>query len=237
MVATYSTFRPVTAWDRLLLYFGVEPDQEVTALDPFSLGLAPFIRVGESGSGGKVCRDVVYGLFPQWAEMQYGRNTFNSRCETVAQLRSFREAWRKGRRCIVPVEALFEPCYESGKPERCCLKRPGGEPMGVAGMWERMPSIDARWIFTFSMVTVKAASHPVYGRMNKPDQEKRMPVILDSNEYGHWLSCSVDRAPEFFRQWTGQLEMSAAPLSAALRASRAFEERNDAPPPESRAPS
>lgn len=210
----FTTYDPVTSPDRLSAYFGVEPGQDIIAIDPVAVGLAPFIRTGEVGSDGKICDDGSFGLFPLWAEMQYGRKTFNSRCETVSQLHSFREAWWRGQRCIVPVEALFEPCYESGEPTRCRIQQPGAVPMGIAGMWERTKGVDGRWIYTFSMVTVNADAHPVYRRMNKPDQEKRMPVILDPDAYGTWLSCAVDQAPAFFRQWAGQLEANVAPLLA-----------------------
>ena len=39
-------------------------------------------------------------------EVVYGRRTYNARSETVAEKPSFRDAWRNGQHCIVPVEAL-----------------------------------------------------------------------------------------------------------------------------------
>ena len=48
------------------------------------------------------------GLIPYWCEdPKGGRKPINAKCETVAILPTFREAyWR--RRCIVPVDGFFE---------------------------------------------------------------------------------------------------------------------------------
>ncbi|MNW19317.1 hypothetical protein D3C71_2192550 [compost metagenome] len=39
-----------------------------------------------------------------------------------------------------------------------------------------------------------------------------MVVILDPEEYDPWLACPVADAPNFFKQWMGQLDASPAPL-------------------------
>ena len=62
------------------------------------------------------------------------------------------------------------------------------------------------------MLTVNADGHPVFKRMHKPTDEKRMVVILDSGEYDDWLGCSVEDARKYFKQWTGHLDAFDAPL-------------------------
>lgn len=48
-----------------------------------------------------------FGLVPGLAkEVKYGLRTYNARTETVSQLASFKNAWAKGRHCIIPVEAF-----------------------------------------------------------------------------------------------------------------------------------
>jgi putative SOS response-associated peptidase YedK len=207
-----SNYRPVTRSDRLLTFFGVERERDELPPEIWPLGLAPFIRLGEEGSGNRVCDDGVFGLLPQWAEMAHGKKTYNARTETVARLPSFRDAWRKGQRCIVPAEAIFEPCWETGSAVRWCIQRPGAVPMGIAGIWERWRAPDGNWQYTFAMLTVNADGHPVFSRMHRPDDEKRMVVILDETDYGEWLSCRVSDAPKFFKQWMGPLDASPEPL-------------------------
>ncbi len=57
-------------------------------------------------------------------EVTYGRRTYNARSETVSNLPSFKTAWKRGQRCIIPTEKNYEPNYESGKPVRWAIETP-----------------------------------------------------------------------------------------------------------------
>jgi putative SOS response-associated peptidase YedK len=49
-----------------------------------------------------------WGLIPYWCQDPAGgRKPINAKCETVRDLPTFRDAYRK-RRCIVPVDGFFE---------------------------------------------------------------------------------------------------------------------------------
>lgn len=209
-----SNYLPVSRADRLLTFFGAQ--REFTKGEPaevFPLGLAPFIRLAEDGSGNRICDDGVFGLLPHFAtELAYGRHTYNARSETVHKLVSFKTAWARGQRCIVPAEVVYEPYWDTGKAVRWAIQRPGQVPMGIAGIWRKWRAPDGRELFTFAMLTVNADGHPVMQRFHRPGDEKRMVVILPEADYGAWLSCSVEEAPQFFRQYTGALETYAAPL-------------------------
>ena len=58
---------------------------------------------------GEVSLDALrWGLIPYWCQDPAGgRKPINAKCETVRDLPSFRDAYRK-RRCIVPVDGFFE---------------------------------------------------------------------------------------------------------------------------------
>jgi putative SOS response-associated peptidase YedK len=210
-----SNYRPVTRADHLLTFFGVErdpktPPPEVTDIWP--LQLAPFIRLHEDGSGNKVIDDGIFGLLPFFAkELAYGRKTYNARSETVHSKPSFREAWKRGRRCIIPAQLVYEPNWESGKAVRWAVQQPGAVPMGIAGVYSPWTDEHGKTRGTFAMLTVNADGHPVYKRFHRPGDEKRMIVILDPDDYNRWLSCTPDEAKAYFKQWMGPLDAFAAP--------------------------
>ena len=54
--------------------------------------------------------------------------------------------------------------------------------------------------------------HPVFQRMQKPNDVKRMVVILDPANYNDWLQSPMGGAKEYFRQWHGPLDAFASPL-------------------------
>jgi putative SOS response-associated peptidase YedK len=207
----------------LLTFFGVEREKDGPVGDVFPLGTAPFIRLSKEGQeGGRpalVAEDGMYGLLPHFAtELKYGRRTYNARSETVAKLPSFRQAWAHGQRCIIPAEALFEPCYETGKAVRWCISQVGDVPLGVAGIYRRWRDPDGGTeLLTFCMLTVNCDDHPFYKRFHAPGEEKRMPVILDRDQYLPWLSCSLAEAPRYFQEWHGPLIGQAAPNARPAR--------------------
>jgi putative SOS response-associated peptidase YedK len=225
-----SNYVPVSRRDRLLTFFGVERDRDDPTVDAWPLGLAPFIRLAEDGSGlERVVDDGIFGLLPHFAtEIGFGRRTYNARSETVHQLPSFRDAWAQGRRCVIPCEAIYEPNWESGQCVRWAIYQEGQVPFGVAGLYAPWRHPDGRDVFSFAMLTVNADGHPLMQRFHRPEDEKRMVVILDPEDYGNWLTCRVQDAPAYFRRWEKPLKAEASPLPP--RAPKAGSVRTLRPP-------
>ncbi|WOB10223.1 SOS response-associated peptidase family protein [Piscinibacter gummiphilus] len=211
----------------MLTFFGVEIPANLHERDVFPLGEAPFIRLQVEGQeGGRpamVAEQGAFGLRPgPWAEVKYGRRTYNARSETVHALTSFKRAWANGQRCIVPAEAIYEPRYfgaagKPGKSERWRIAQEGDVPMGIAGIYSRWRGDDGREVFTFAMLTVNADGHPVMQLFHEPGEEKRMVVVLAPEDYMRWLTCTVDEAPQFFKLWMGPLKIEAAPLARGVK--------------------
>ncbi len=217
-----ANYVPVTRRARLLSFFGVERDRDGHPADTFPLNVAPFIRLAQDGEGTlPVVADGLFGLLPHFAaEVGFGRRTYNARSETVHRLPSFRDAWAKGHRCIIPAEAIYEPNYESGKAERWTIYQEGQVPFGIAGIYTQWRDFrTGQNLFSFSMLTVNADDHPLLRRFHKPEDEKRMVVILHPGDYAQWLACPVGEAHRFMQQWMGPL--LAAPLPLPPRAPKA----------------
>jgi putative SOS response-associated peptidase YedK len=128
------------------------------------------------------------GLIPYWCQDPTGgRKPINAKCETVWNLPTFREAYRK-RRCIVPVDGFFE--WKAIKSERAkqpyAIAMKDGSPFGIAGLWENWQEPQSgEWIRTFAIITTDA--NDLVANIHD-----RMPVILSSSDYNTWLSEEED---------------------------------------------
>lgn len=211
-----ANYHPVTAPDRLLGFFGVERPAHEMPPETWPGYFAPFVvRDRERVEFARRADAGLFGLVPAWAkELAFGRRTYNARSETVHEKPSFRDAWRRGQRCIVPAEAFYEPSWESGRAVRWRIARADGAPMGIAGLWSLWRAPDGRAIPSFTMLTIPAGEHSLMRRFHKPEDEKRMVVILDEAEYDAWLECPPQRQRDFLTAFPApRLEASPAPLA------------------------
>ena len=230
-----SNYVPVTARERLMTYFGVDRERDEPAGDVFPLGIAPFIRLHPNSKDELIADDGIFGLLPHFAtEVAYGRRTYNARSETVHKLPSFRLAWSESQRCVIPAEAIYEPNWEMGKAVRWRIGLPNQIPMGIAGIYRVWRHPDGRMMPSFAMLTVNADSHALMKRFHRPEDEKRMVVILRPEEYLPWLTCGLDVAPGYFKQYVGELEASPMPLPPRVPKadSRTVVPKKQVPPPD-----
>ena len=227
-----SNYRPVTRSDWMLGLFGIERSEDAVPADCWPTGLAPFIRLARSGQ--REVQTGHFGLLAHFAtEVTAGRRTYNARSETAHIKPSFRDAWRKSRRCIVPVEYIFEPCWETGQAVRWKIGQPHGAPFGVAGLYNEWHPPGAAPgsppVHSFTMLTCNGDAHPLMRRMHRPEDEKRMVIILDPSDYEGWLTCSPDEAHAYLRPWLGELVGESAPLMRGGKAGGTPAPSPDAP--------
>jgi len=79
-----------------------------------------------------------WGLVPFWAkDLKIGYKTINARSETIDTTNSFRTAFKKGRRCIIPADGFYEWKGPKGDKQPFYIQRADGRPMTFAGLWER----------------------------------------------------------------------------------------------------
>jgi putative SOS response-associated peptidase YedK len=143
-----------------------------------------------------------FGLIPGWSkDTKIARRTYNARSETAAQKPSFRNAWKRAQHCIIPAAAIYEPDWRSGKAIPTRIERADGEIMGIAGLWEwwRNPVGDV--VHSYTMLTVNADEHVFMRNYHRPDDEKRMVVILPAGLYSDWLDAPPSASMEFLQQY------------------------------------
>lgn len=186
--------------------------------------LAPVVRTAEGLSPSDAFeRQLDYGMFglvPAWANLKLARSTYNARTETVDTKPWFRTAWKRRQFCAIPLENFFEPNYESGKPVRWRIEHADGIPLAVAGLWEWRPNggPDDRPLVSFTMLTINAENHPLMKRFHKPEDEKRMIVLLEPNQIDEWLQTPIESAPSFFQPYDAdKLIAEAAPKPVRMK--------------------
>lgn len=189
---------------RLQCYFDVEPPADLGKADVWPGYLSTFVRrpkEADSGDEAVPQREAMlgsFGMVPHWAkDPTVARRTYNARSETVAEKPSFRDAWRLGRRCIIPVESFFEPDWRTGKAVATRISNADGNPLGIAGIWTGWKSPSGETMRSFSMLTINAEAHPLMRLFHKPNDEKRTVVILPSERYQDWLGATQEQCKDF----------------------------------------
>ncbi len=159
----------------------------------------------------------LFGLVPHWSQdTKIARHAYNARTETVAEKPSFREAWKRGQRCIIPADAIFEPDWRSGKAVPAKVMRADGNPMGIAGLWSSWKSPKGELVYSYTMLTINADGHELMKKFHKPTDEKRMVAILPESRYSEWLKTKVGGEGDFLVPYPAELLVAA---SAAVNAS------------------
>ncbi|WP_265944279.1 SOS response-associated peptidase [Dechloromonas sp. A34] len=208
---------------RLHTHFGVNdpPLGLKPSLWPGYFG--PFIRRHEFSDVGDEAvpfRELMvgsFGLIPHWSkDTTIARRTYNARSETVHEKPSYRDAWRLARHCIIPAEAIYEPDWRSGKAIPTRITRADGEPLGIAGLWAAWKSPTGELKHSFTMLTINADSHHFMRQFHKPEDEKRMVVILNEENYDAWLRAPAAESRDFFRQFSADNLRAEQPQSSLL---------------------
>lgn len=143
--------------------------------------LLPVVRLDQDG---RRSLDLLrWGLIPFWAkDAAIGSRCINAMAETVAAKPAFREAFRRGRRCLVPVDGFYEWQKTPMAKQPYLIGMADGSPLALAGLWETWKDAEAggEVIQTFTVLTTE------------PNElcaliHNRMPVILGQENWPAWL--------------------------------------------------
>ncbi len=230
-----STYDPA----KLKQHFGVDLPGPLARRDVWPGYLSTFVRrhpradVGDEAVPPREGLLGSFGLIPGWSkDAKIARRTYNARSETVAEKPSFRDAWRRAQHCIIPLDAFFEPDWRSGKAIPTRISLASGEPMGVAGLWASWKDGEGElgpkgeWVHSFTMLTVNADGHPLMKHLHKPEDEKRMVVILPPERFDDWLHAGAGESAEFLQVFPAE---KLAAQTAARQGAAAADEGEPAP--------
>lgn len=169
----------------------------------------PFIRgVTEGQTRSRVVVIGQWGLIPWFskvAKITYSTN--NARYEELSAKASYKEAWARGQRCIIPAISFDEPCWETGKNVWWQFWRADGKLWGLAGLWNTWVDKSTGEVHeSYTMLTQNADAHPIMRRMHKPDpklppdeQDKRSVVAIELEDVDQWLFGDIEEAARLVR--------------------------------------
>lgn len=125
-----------------------------------------------------------WGLVPSWAKELPKAPLTNARSETIAELPSFRSAF-KARRCVVPANGYIEfSTLEDGKTKQGHFIHPeGGGAIWFAGLWERCEKLPTGPVQSYAIATQDSGKLPPEIRTI----HDRTPVILSADDVPTWL--------------------------------------------------
>ena len=148
---------------------------------------AALLGVRDDG-GRRVLSPFGWGLLPAWADdPRISARTFNARAESVATKPMFRHAFRH-RRLLVPVDGFYEWAAVPGEPRKqpYFFHRADGEPVVLAGLWERWARGDDERLSATVITTAAGPDMPVHDRQ---------PVVLEPATWATWLDPGLEGGP------------------------------------------
>ena len=138
----------------------------------------PVIR--RKGGAGEIAA-LRWGLRPAWTKpASEAPAPANARAEGLASRPMFREAFR-WRRCLVPASGFYEWRGGSKRRQPYLFRLRDGAPLCFAGLWESWRGAENEPpVETFAIITT------VPNELIRPIHD-RMPVILATENFDHWL--------------------------------------------------
>ncbi len=169
----------------------------------FPWRLGPFIRKSPPAGAAHELVLGQWGLIPWFSKTaRPAFSTSNARSEEVAGKASYKVAWARGQRCLIPAMAFWEPCWESGRNVWWRFENADGSPLALAGLWNTWTDPASGEVHeSYTMLTINADAHPLMRRMHKPDpklppdaQDKRSVIPIAREATQAWLEGSPAQA-------------------------------------------
>ncbi len=147
-----------------------------------------------------------WGLIPLFSRDGQDQNTHEARGETAFAERNFYQPWKRGHRCVILADALFQP---GGDGQAVRVSRLDGQPLALAGLWNGWRSPAGECVESFALLTLAAPGQP----------ELRRTAILRDAWIDDWLHCPMEETAAYLRPYADdKLVRHTLPAPAAARA-------------------
>jgi putative SOS response-associated peptidase YedK len=157
-----------------------------------------------------------WGLIPAFARGVAGQfNTINARIETVRTSSAYRDAWRRGQRCLIPANGFYEWQARADDKQPWFIGCADQPVFAFAGVWDSSLPASGEPVLSCTIITLPAS--PMMADIHNVRQ--REPAILRREHWQCWLSGTVDEAYACLRQYPDELR-SAWPVSRRVNSPR-----------------
>jgi putative SOS response-associated peptidase YedK len=129
------------------------------------------------------------GVLMRWGFAR--RGSFVAPVETLATSPDFRQAWKQGRRCIIPALGFYEWHVNPDASEQPYYIHPDDQDVfGFAGLWTRTGTDANAVTECCSIITLPA--NPLIAQIH--NSGRRMPALLRREHRELWLSGTAEFA-------------------------------------------
>ena len=163
-----------------------------------------------------------WGLVPYWANGRSANySTINCRIESMQTNASFRDAWRRGQRCILPCAGFYEWRVRADGSKQPYYIRPVEEDasFAIAGLWDRSFTEQGEAMLSYTIITMPA--NELLADIH--NSQRRMPAILRREDVEVRLTGDAAAARAALKPFASG-DMVAWPLSTRVNSAR-----NDGP--------
>ena len=204
--------------------YNVPPTATVPVIRRTGAGRAAFESVAYGKAAPNECVLLRWGLVPFWCEGVPPRySTFNARVERMEKAASFRGAWARGQRCILPAAGFYEWQQQGARKQPFLLKLVDRDFFGFAGLWDRSSGPDGV-IESCTIITLPA--NRLVAEIHNTRQ--RMPAILREEDHEIWLHGTADEARAVLHPYPEDL-MLAWPVGPRVNSTKNDDESLAAP--------
>jgi len=157
----------------------------------------PVIRLHADESEGVMMR---WGLIPDWAEGDPQKAcTTHAPAGELDSHRSFKGAWQRNQRCILPLSGFYGWQLTSQQYMQPYFARLVNRSVfGVAGIWDRSVNKDEDDVIE-SVAIITVPPNPLLEDVH--NTSLHMPAILHRDEYDAWLNSSTALARVLLRTY------------------------------------
>lgn len=166
--------------DAMAQLFAAAPDNDLPEGPNFNVCPTTNVHVVSAGESGRRLRAMRWGFVPHWYKaLNNGPLLINARGETLAEKPAFKAACRT-RRCVIPASGFYEwTKTPDGTRLPWYITRKDSALLAFAGVWQDWKQ-DEKTIATCAIVTV--AADPKMQEIHK-----RMPLVLEAEDWAKWL--------------------------------------------------